>query len=92
MTRLPSRFAGLSRLFQLHDDSLARVVQAVAVYVVNLGPIRTEVFVHVNVRTFNPCSRVEPPLSIPTDEPVMSPYSFKIFSGYQALENRTVPC
>jgi hypothetical protein len=43
---------------------LAPIVQAVAVLVVNLGPIRTEVFVHVNLPTINPCSCVRRPLSI----------------------------
>jgi hypothetical protein len=69
---------------------LAPIVQAVAVLMFNLRPTRAEVFVHVNVRTFNPCNRIEPPLSIPTYEPVMSSYSFKIFSGHQAFENRPV--
>jgi hypothetical protein len=38
---------------------LAPIVQAVAVRVVNLLATRTEVFVHVNVRTINPCSCVK---------------------------------
>jgi len=46
--------------------------------------------VHVNLRTINPCSRVERPLSIPICVPVMSSYSAKIFSGYQPSENRPV--
>jgi hypothetical protein len=58
--------------------------------VVDLRAIRTKVFVHVNLRTINPCSRVERPLSIPICVPVMSSYSAKIFSGYQASENRPV--
>ena len=61
---------------------LASIVQAVAVLVVNLHPIRTEVFVHLNSRTVNPCIRVERPLLIPIYVPVMSSYSVKIFSGY----------
>jgi len=69
---------------------LAPIVQAVAVLVVNLRPTRTEVFVHVNLRTINPCSRVERPLSIPICVPVISPYFVKIVSGYQAFENRPV--
>jgi hypothetical protein len=58
------------------------IVQAVAVLVVNLRPIRTEVFVHLNLRTVNPCNRVGRPLSILICVPVMSAYSVKIFSGY----------
>jgi len=46
--------------------------------------------VHVNLRTINPCSRVERPLSIPICVPVMSPPSVKVFSGYQAFKNRPV--
>jgi hypothetical protein len=68
-------------------EILASTVQAVAVLVVNLRPIGTEVFVHLNSSTINPCSRVECPLFIPIYVPVMSPYSVKIFSGYQAFEN-----
>ena len=45
-------------------EILASIVQAVAVLVVNLRPIRTEVFVHLNLRTVNPCNRVGRPLSI----------------------------
>ena len=45
---------------------------------------------HVNLRTINPCSCVKRPLSAPVYVPVMSPYSVKIFSGYQAFENRPV--
>jgi hypothetical protein len=71
-------------------EILACIVQAVAVLVVNLRPMRTEVFVHLNSRTINPCSRVERPLFIPIYVPVMSPYSVKVFSGYQAFENRSV--
>jgi hypothetical protein len=48
------------------------------------------VFVHVNLRTINPCSRVERPLSIPICVPVMSPHSVKVFSGYQAFKNGPV--
>jgi hypothetical protein len=44
-------------------EILASIVQAVAVVVVNLRPIRTGVFVHVNLRTINPCSCVRRPLS-----------------------------
>lgn len=62
-------------------EILASIVQAVAVLVVNLRPIRTEVFVHLNLRTVNPCNRVGRPLSILICVPVMSPYSVKIFSG-----------
>jgi len=82
-------FAGLSRFFQLHEDSRA-CCPAVAVLVVNLGPIRTEVFVHANFRTINPCNRAEPPPSIRTHVPVMSPHPLKIFSRYLAFENRPV--
>ena len=39
-------------------EILASIVQAVAVLMVNLRPIRTEVFVHLNLRTVNPCDRV----------------------------------
>ena len=42
--------------------------------VVNLRPIRTEVFVHLNLRTVDPCNRVGQ-LSILICVPVMSPYS-----------------
>ena len=63
-------------------EILASIVQAVAVLVVNLRPIRTEVFVHLNLRTVNPCNRVGRPLSIVIRVPVMSAYSVKIFSGY----------
>jgi hypothetical protein len=63
-------------------EILASIVQAVAVLVVNLRPIRTEVFVHLNLRTVNPCNRVGRPLSILICVPVMSPYSVKVFSGY----------
>jgi hypothetical protein len=51
---------------------LTSIVQAVAVLVVNLRPIRTEVFVHVNLRTVNPSNRVGRPLSILICVPVMS--------------------
>jgi hypothetical protein len=78
------------RLLQLPQKILAPIVEAVAVRVVDLLPARTEVFVHVNFRTINPWSRVRRPLSIPICAPVMSPYSGKIFSGYQAFENRPV--
>jgi hypothetical protein len=63
-------------------EILASIVQPVAVLMVNLRPIRTEVFVHLNLRTVNPCNRVGRPLSIFICVPVMSPYSVKIFSGY----------
>ena len=63
---------------------------AVDVLVFELRPIRTEVFVHVNFHTINPCSRVERPPSILTDVPVKSPYSVKILLGYQAFENAPV--
>jgi hypothetical protein len=43
-------------------EILAPIVQAVAVLVVNLRPIWTEVFVHVNLCTINPCSCVKRPL------------------------------
>jgi hypothetical protein len=46
--------------------------------------------VHVNFPTINPGSRVEPLLSISTCVLVKSLYSVKIFSGYQAFENRPV--
>ena len=59
-----------------------------AVLVVNLRPIRTEVFVRVNLRTINPRSCVRRPLSSRIYVPVMSPYSVKIFSEYQAFEKR----
>lgn len=66
-----------------HPEGVApAIVQPVAVLVVNLRPIRTEVFVHLNLRTVNPCNRVGRPLSILICVPVMSPYSVKIFSGY----------
>jgi hypothetical protein len=52
--------------------------------------MRTEVFVHENFTAINPCSRVERLPSVLTNEPVKSPYSFKIFSGYQAFENAPV--
>jgi hypothetical protein len=71
-------------------EILASIVQAVAVLVVNLRPMRTEVFVHLNLRTVNPSNRVGQPFSIPIYVPVMSPYSVKIFSGYQTFENRSV--
>ena len=71
-------------------EILASIVQAVAVLVVNLRPIRTEVFVHLNLCTVNPCNRVGRPLSILICVPVMSSYSVKIFSGYKAFENRSV--
>ena len=45
---------------------------------------------HVNVYTINPCSRVRRALPIPIFVPVMFSYSGKIFSGYQAFENRPV--
>ena len=45
---------------------------------------------HVNLRTINPSSRVKFSLSTAIYVPVMFPYSVKIFSGYQALENRPV--
>jgi hypothetical protein len=76
-----------------HSNSteiLASIVQAVAVLVVNLHPIRTEMFVHLNLRTVNPCNRVGRPLSILICVPVLSPYSVKIFSGHYAFENRPV--
>jgi hypothetical protein len=63
-------------------EILASIVQAVAVLVVNLRPIRTEVFVHLNLRTVNPCNRVGRPLPILICVPMMSPYSVKILSGY----------
>jgi hypothetical protein len=71
-------------------EILASIVQAVAVLVINLRPIRTEVFVHLNLRTVNRCNRIRRPLSIRICVPVMSPYSVKVFSGYQAFENRSV--
>jgi len=61
-------------------EILAPIVQAVAVLVVNLRPTRTEVFVHVNLRTINPCSRVERPLSTSICVPVVFPYSVKVSS------------
>ena len=45
---------------------------------------------HVNLRTINPCSRVGRPPSTPSFVPVMFPYFVKIFSGYEAFENRPV--
>ena len=45
---------------------------------------------HVYGHTSNPCSRVKRPLSTPIYVPVMFPYSVKIFSGYEAFENRPV--
>ena len=69
---------------------LAPIVQAVAVLVVNPRPTRTEVFVYVNHRTVNLCSCVERPLSTPSCAPVLTPDSVKIFSGYEAFENRPV--
>jgi hypothetical protein len=62
-------------------EILASIVQAIAVLVVNLRPIRTEVFVHLNLHTVSPCNRVGRPFSILICVPVMPPYSVKIFSG-----------
>ena len=68
-------------------EILVPIVQAVAVLVLGLRPTRTKTFVHVNFRTINPCSRVKRFLAIPIYVPVMSPYSVKIFSRYEAFEN-----
>ena len=84
LVRYAQRSGGSSNSTEI----LASIVQAVAVLVVNLRPMRTEVFVHLNLRTVNPCNRVGRPLSILICVPVMSPYSAKIFSGYYAFENR----
>jgi len=74
-----------------HPEGVApAIVQPVAVLMVNLRPIGTEVFVHLNLRAFNPCNHVGRPLSIFICVSVMSPYSVKIFSRYLAFENRPV--
>jgi RNA-directed DNA polymerase len=61
---------------------VSKASPAVAVLVVDVRPIGTEVFVHLTLRTVNPCNRVGRPFSILINVPVMSPYSVKIFSGY----------
>jgi len=70
-------------------EILAPVVQGVAVLVVNLPATRTEVFVHANVRTINPCNPAEPAPSIRTYVPVMSPHLSKSFRDTR--HSRIVP-
>jgi len=71
------------------SEILARIVQAVAVLVVNLRPTRREVFVHVNFRAINPRSRIERPLSVPICVPVMPRTLSKSFRDTK--HSRTVP-